>query len=100
MNALLPTDGRELVPDPTMQFALLNDPVSLICGYNLDSNPSVNITWTNPQRKVVHNSDRYILDNGPDIVRLNITNTSGDDHGTWTCNCAKFEFMPKLTVVG
>ena len=81
-----------------MYFALLNDPVSLICGYNLDSNAPVNITWTNPQGNVIHNSDRYIYDNGPEIVRLNITSTSNDDGGTWMCSFTKFEFT--LTVVG
>ncbi len=98
MNTIHPIDDPELVPGPAKQFALLNDPVSLICGYNLDSNPPVNITWTDPQGNVVQNSDRYILDNGPEIVRLNITNTSNNDNGTWKCNSAKFEM--ELTIVG
>ena len=98
MNAFYSADGPELVPGPDMQYALLNDPVSLICGYKLDSYPPVNITWTDPKGNVILNSDRYIQDNGPEIVRLNITNTSKHDNGRWTCNFAKFEFT--LTVVG
>lgn len=94
------TDGPELVPGPAMQYALLNDSISLICGYNLDSNPQVNIIWTDPSGKAVHSSDGYIQDNGPEIVSLNIMRTSAKDNGRWTCNFGKVELKITLTVVG
>ena len=59
--------------------------MSLICGYNLDSNPKAAITWTDPQWKPVKASNLIILDDGPMVVRLNISNASNSDNGTWTC---------------
>ena len=68
-------------------YVLLGDPVCLICGYNLDSNPPAVITWTGPYGKVVtKNMDSYIMDNGPQVVQLNITNADESDGGRWTCN--------------
>lgn len=66
-------------------YVLSGDPVSLVCGYNLHSNPSATITWTNPQGKSVTSGDTYTLDNGPEVVQLNITNTSRSDCGKWAC---------------
>ena len=100
LSASYLTDGPELVPGPAMQFALLNDPVSLTCGYNLDSNPPVNISWTDPHGNVIHNSDWYIQDNGPEIVRLNVTNVTNNDNGTWKCNYGNANFELTLIVVG
>ena len=59
--------------------------MSLICGYNLDSNPKAAITWMDPQWKPVKASNLIILDDGPMVVRLNISNASNSDNGTWTC---------------
>ena len=59
--------------------------MSLICGYKLDSNPPANITWKNPQKKLVEASSSFILDDGPMVVRLNISNASNSDNGTWIC---------------
>ena len=61
-------------------------PVSLVCGYNLGSEPLASVTWTDPQGNVVTNSDLYAIDNGPSVVRLNITSTNKIHNGTWKCN--------------
>ena len=65
---------------------VLGDPVSLICGYNLDSNPPAAITWSNPQGILVTSSKKYTLDNGPEVVQLNISSVSESDSGTWKCS--------------
>ena len=67
---------------------LLGDSISLVCGTCLDSNPQATITWTAPSGTTVAvmNNDRYHLENGSEMVRLNITNTVLDDSGIWRCD--------------
>ena len=60
--------------------------MSLICGYNLKSNPSTNVTWSNPRGESVHNSGRYMIDDGPEVVQLNIRSVTKSDGGTWRCS--------------
>ena len=67
-------------------YVLLGDPLSLVCGTGLDSNPQATITWTAPDQTVVMESPRYNLENGSEIVRLNFTHTLLDDAGTWICD--------------
>ena len=74
------------MPGPSEYYVRLNDPVTLICGYKLSSSPSAQITWTHPQGHPVEPGDQYILDNGPQIVRLNISNASKTDGGVWRCS--------------
>ena len=64
---------------------LFGDPVSLICGYNLDSNPRANITWMNPKKRPVNTGGSFVLDDDPKVVRLNISSASSSDNGTWIC---------------
>ncbi len=59
--------------------------MSLICGYNLNSNPPANITWMDPQKKPVEASSLFVLDDGPTVVRLNISSARNSDNGTWIC---------------
>ena len=70
---------------PTQHYAILGDHSSLICGRGLDSNPQATITWTAPDGTAVMDSTRYDLENGPDIVRLNLSRTSLSDNGVWVC---------------
>ena len=71
---------------PTERYVLLGDPLSLVCGTGLDSNPQATITWTAPDNTMIRmNMGRYTLDNGPEIVRLNFTDTIMGDNGRWTC---------------
>ena len=70
---------------PTQHFALLGDSLSLVCGTGLDSNPQATIIWTAPDGITIVDDGRYELQNGPDIVRLNITRTFLSDTGMWLC---------------
>ena len=70
---------------PSERFVLLGDPLSLVCGTGLDSNPQATITWTAPDGTMIMDNARYDLENGPDIVRLNFTNTITADTGRWVC---------------
>jgi hypothetical protein len=65
----------------------LGDSASLVCGTGLDSNPQATITWTAPNGTTITvNNDRFNLENGPDIVRLNLSRTLLGDAGMWRCN--------------
>ena len=57
-----------------------------MCGTGLDSNPPANITWTAPDGITIVDNARYGIENGPEIVRLNVTQTILSDNGVWTCN--------------
>ena len=76
-----------MVEGPTQHYALLGDPLSLVCGTGLDSNPQAVITWTAPDGTTVTIVDnaRYDLEDGPEIVRLNFTNAVMSDTGVWRC---------------
>ena len=79
-----PSDGPDILPGPMQVAVRLGDPLSLVCGTNLMSNPSAAITWRDPNG-VVDNT-RYDLVNDGTGIRLNFTNTISSDTGTWTCS--------------
>ena len=71
---------------PTEQYVLLGEPLSLVCGTGLDSNPQASVTWIAPgETTAIVDNDRYDLENGPEIVRLNFTNTIMGDNRLWKC---------------
>ena len=70
---------------PTQAYALLGNPLSLVCGKGLDSNPQATITWSDPDGNVVMDNARYDLENGPDIVRLDFNRIIMSDSGLWLC---------------
>ena len=70
---------------PSQRYVLLGDSLSLLCGTGLDSNPPATITWTAPDGTTVMDNARYDLENGPEVVRLNFTNTISNDTGVWAC---------------
>ena len=70
---------------PTQHNVPLSDSVSLVCGIGLDSNPQSTITWTAPDGTTIMNDNRYTVENGPEIVRLNINRTVSNDSGIWLC---------------
>ena len=70
---------------PTQHYVLVGDPLSLVCGRGLDSNPQADIVWTAPDGMTISDNARYDLENGPDIVRLNFTHTIMSDTGVWSC---------------
>ena len=107
MNVCNFADGPELIPASMEYYVLLNESTSLTCGYNLDSNPPARVSWIDPHGNQVIPSQMYVLDHGPKVVRLNITNASTNDTGMWQCNCslmidnAEFKLTNvTLTVVG
>ena len=59
----------------------MGDGVSLVCGAGLDSNPQPTITWRAPNGTTIVDS----IENGPDIVRLNLSRTLLSDAGMWRC---------------
>ena len=82
-----PTDGPSLTVGPTQYYVLLGNNISLVCGTDLDSNPPATVTWTSPDdSRIIMDNARYDVENGPDIVRLNISHTSLADAGMWTCD--------------
>ena len=70
---------------PTQRYVRLNDPLSLVCGYGLVSNPNAMVTWTAPDQTIITSNARYNLEGGPGIVRLNFTHTILSDNGIWRC---------------
>ena len=70
---------------PVQHWVLLGEDVSLICGTALVSNPQAIISWVAPDGTRVLDNSRYNLENGPDTVRLNITNSVMNDTGMWRC---------------
>ena len=71
---------------PTQRYVLLGDPLSLVCGRGLDSNPQADVAWTAPDgMTTISDNARYDLENGPDVVRLNFTSTVMSDTGVWRC---------------
>ena len=80
-------DGPSLALGPSQQYyVLLGDSASLVCGTGLDSNPQATITWTAPDGTITMDSTRFNLENGPDIVRLNLSRTLLSDTGMWRCD--------------
>ena len=67
-------------------YVLLGDSASLVCGTGLDSNPQATITWIAPDGTTIMDNARYNLDNGPEVVQLNVTNTVLSDAGVWRCD--------------
>ena len=83
-------DGPSFLSDgptqmPTQRYAILGGHSSLICGRGLDSNPQATIIWRAPDGTTVMDSARYDLENGPHVVRLNLSQTILSDSGVWIC---------------
>lgn len=70
---------------PTQRYAILGNHSSLICGRDLVSNPQATITWIDPRGTKIKENARYDLEQGPDIVRLNVSQTIQSDNGVWIC---------------
>ena len=79
------SDRPELTEVDKNYTALEGDSVRLICGYDLKSNPSAIVSWTNPDGEPVMNGERFTMSNGLEEVSLKIANIGKDDNGTWNC---------------
>ena len=86
-------DGPEISPGPKDHYVLSGDSVSLICGYNLNSYPPAVISWTSPHGDAVRSrsGSKYSMDNGPGVVRLNISDVTESLGGEWTCQVEVFD---------
>ena len=81
-------DGPSLALGSPQYYVLLGDSASLVCGTGLDrGNPPATITWTAPNgTEIMDNNTRVNIENGPNIVRLNINRTLPSDAGIWRCD--------------
>ena len=80
-------DGPSLALGPSQNYVLLGSSVSLVCGTGLDSNPQSTVTWTTPNGTTITVDNAQInLEDGPDIVRLNLSRTLLSDTGMWRCD--------------
>ena len=93
-NSLLNTDGPDIVmSNRTELIAPLGDNVSLNCGSQLSSNPRATIRWYQPNGAEVKENSTYTLDNGPDIVRLNVSDVSENNSGFWNCTVSVWGWL-------
>ena len=104
---LFMADGPHISKGPKQKYVLSGEATSLVCGYNLESNPEAVVTWTDPNgRQLLQSDGRYTLDAGPEIVRLNISEASEADNGSWSCSVAggssstSIKFNVSLEVLG
>ena len=80
--------------------------MSLICGFNVTSQRV--ITWFSPTGTPIKRTDYdeargYFVEDGPDVVRLNITNATMQDDGVWNCTTPTtvlLQIQLTVTVVG
>ena len=79
-------DGPVMTKGPGYHYVIPGDPVSLICCYDLESNPPAKITWTDPQGNEVKSRSNYFQDDGPGKVQLNISEVAVGDSGAWQCS--------------
>ena len=86
MSWIVYSDGPNITEGEGKYFIPEGESVSLICGYNLKSNPKASITWTDPRGNPVTINDAYSQDDGPEVVQLNITSVKKSDNGTWRCS--------------
>ena len=86
-NKIIVADPPSFVTEgPTERYVLLGEPLSLVCGTGLNSNPQASVTWMAPgETTAIVDDAKYDLENGPEIVRLNFTNTIMEDNGLWKC---------------
>ena len=82
----LSEDGPVLTEGQREYYALLGDSLSLICAYNLDSNPVAVITWIDPLQQPVTTNSNYQQLDGPELVQLNILRVNKSHNGMWKCN--------------
>ena len=79
------TVGPEFDRGVTRRAVLLGDPLSLVCGRNLVSNPMATVEWRDPNEILVLDNARYDLEDGPEVIRLSFTRTIEADDGEWAC---------------
>ena len=108
MCTSLHADGPELTPGPGIHYVLYGQPISLVCVYNLKSNPPVSITWTDPSGNVANDGGNFEFDSGLEIVQIHIKEADVKYRGKWNCSLwqhdhgdmLKLSYVVTLVVVG
>lgn len=78
------TDGPFFYPGPSDLVGKINSPLTLVCGTNLESIPTPNVTWTRNGQEVRANS-QYTFVTDERGIRLRIAQATNDDEGHWRC---------------
>ncbi len=76
------------VPSLPNEVATLDgDPITLLCGENLNGNPTPLVEWRDSANILVLRDlgSRYTFSDGPAEVSLTIDSTVNSDTGNWTC---------------
>ncbi len=63
----------------------MGEPVNIVCGTSVVSNPLPTILWLDASGDPISNSGRYTFINNSAEVSLNIAYTRPEDNGYWTC---------------
>ena len=79
------TDGPELTPGPEVYYVILGQPVTLVFGYDLRSNPPITIVLTDPSGDEVNGGENFELDRGPHVVQIHINTVDVKHRGIWDC---------------
>ena len=90
------------MPGPGEFYVLLGHSISLVCGYNLQSNPPAKITWIDPSGNTI--DSKHLKSDRLDLVKLHIEKAQEKDSGIWKCilqhELRNKTFLLALTVVG
>jgi len=79
--------GPDITLGASVVATLEGDNATLICGTNLTGNPEPTIQWMdNNNTEVRRNDSRFVFNDGPEIVSLDISNVTVEDDGMWICN--------------
>lgn len=95
------TDDQDFITlsTQTEYTVLLGENVSLICGFNLTSSDAT-VIWQSPDSTRIKFDDPkgYIVKNGPEVVRLDITGTDLMDDGVWNCTIEEAQYTVALEI--
>ncbi len=79
-------DGPSIRKGGRERASKLGDPLTLLCGDTLRSNPAASVSWRQPDGGVVTEGGRYTVINDATGLKLILTGTVPSDNGLWTCN--------------
>ena len=85
----------------TEYTVLLGDNISLTCGFNLMSQREIKFIWFSPTGTLIKRSEPkgYSVEDGPDVVRLNVTNATMRDDGLWNCTAPASAIRQSTAIV-
>ncbi len=77
--------GPSIERGPEQRAIPVGEPLSLVCGTNLMSNPQASIRWIDNQGVDVTSPSRLNTFANNTLVSLEFDNTTSQDTGTWSC---------------